>query len=419
MAFTGYFPDEIILEIFAYLSCSGLASTSRASHHFHAISQPLLYRAPVLINNLRTQDTLEIFLNSLLTPGREWLAYHVQSLTLQLYYPQASLRITPEIATVASRFMINWRRLTAQYTYLVILLNLLPRLRTIDFSPLHSNRSFGQFLRETRLAPLITFHPEALPIAFQSLREFRCIQRDNSNGLTAVALISFMNLPSIRTMEIHLDTADNSYLPTCTGNPPSTVTDLRLSYEGAIFWALQTILKMPRALERFSCTVTSDEGYFPKNSLEPLRNSLRSLRLDFTKVTETYSSEYDDDDDDDDGDDPAALVINPLRDWPVLRTVMSSLMPLLGVGLWPYLPRLVDALPVGIRELEILSDYYWSPAETVREVLEMLGEKVVMVPALEKLAVLTAERMKPEEIERLRVACEAAGVTLVEDTSSW
>lgn len=416
MAFTGHFPDEIILEIFAYLSCSSLASTSRASHRFHAISQPLLYRAPVLITNPRTQDTLEIFLNSLLTPGREWLAYHVQSLTLQLYRPRAGVGVTPEIATVASRLMINWQPLTAQYTYLVILLNLLPRLRTIDFSPPHSNRGFDQFLRETRLAPPITFHPEGLPIALQSLREFRCIQRDNSHGLTAVALIAFMNLPSIRIIEIHLDTADNSYLSTCTGNPSSNVTDLRLSYEGAIFWSFQTILKIPRALERFSCTVTSDEGYFLptlKNSLEPLRNSLQSLRLDFTEVTETYNSE------DEDEDDLVAHVIKPLRDWPVLRTVMTSLMPLLGMGLWPDSPRLVDVLPVGIRELEILSDHYWSPVETVREVLEMLGEKMVMVPALEKLAVLTAERLKPEARERLRVACDAAGVTLVEDTSSW
>lgn len=222
-----------------------------------------------------------------------------------------------------------------------------------------------------------------------------------------------MSLPSIRIIEVHIDTADDTYLSTSKSNATSAVTDLRISYEGAIFWSFHTILKIPRALERFSCTVASDEGfYLPTlgNSLEPLRNSLQSLRLDFTQVDETYISE--------DDDDPVTCAISSLRNWPVLRTVVTSLMPLLGMGPWPNSPRLVDVLPVGIRELEILGDCYWSPAEVVREVLEMLGKKAMMVPALEKLAVLTARRMKLETMERLRVACEAAGVTLVEDTSS-
>lgn len=225
-----------------------------------------------------------------------------------------------------------------------------------------------------------------------------------------------MNLPSIRIIDVHLDTADDSYLGTSKSNATSSVTDLRISYEGAIFWSFHTIFKIPQALERFSCTVDSGYGfYLPTfgNSLKLLRGSLQSLRLDFTQVAETNSSEVDND------DNAVASTLFSLRDWPVLRTVMTSLLPLLGIGLRPDSSRLVDVLPVGIRELEILSDDYWSFAEVVHEVLEMLGQKAVMVPRLEKLAVLTAREMKPETMERLKLACEAAGVMLVQDTSSW
>lgn len=193
---------------------------------------------------------------------------------------------------------------------------------------------------------------------------------------------------------------------------------------------------MPRALERFSCRVEAENGNFhlPRvgYALESHRESLQYLRLDFTQVAETDSGEFNDDlalgfieivetDNSETNDDSTTYTIGSLRGWPVLRTLVTSLLPIVGEGLRPNCLQLADMLPAGIVNLEILRDDYWPSREVVRQIVEMLGGKEAMVPGLKRLAVPTniSSTKEPGLQQRLRAACEAAAVTLVEDTSSW
>lgn len=89
-------------------------------------------------------------------------------------------------------------------------------------------------------------------------------------------------------------------------------------------------------------------------------------------------------------------------------------MALLGKGRQAQTPQLAYILPTGIQELEILYDRYWTIAEAVDEVLGLLMHKEEMVKDLKRIAVCIDRRMRPELEEKLKAACTAASVELVE-----
>lgn len=143
-------------------------------------------------------------------------------------------------------------------------------------------------------------------------------------------------------------------------------------------------------------------------ALVPLQPSLQYLHLDFGNI------------DLDTGDEPVLVYDEgSLREWPVLRTLSCSLMPLLGKGQLHGSPRLVSVLPPSLRELEILEDSYWHAPEKAEQVVEMLAEKQWAVPYLEKIAVVMESGNTQSVRDKMVVACEAAGVRFVEDSFCW
>lgn len=94
-------------------------------------------------------------------------------------------------------------------------------------------------------------------------------------------------------------------------------------------------------------------------------------------------------------------------------------MALLGKGRQAQTPQLAYILPAGIRELEILYDRYWTIAEVVDEVLVLLRHKEEMVKDLKRIVVCIDKWVRPELEERLKAACTAASVELVETEETY
>lgn len=66
-----------------------------------------------------------------------------------------------------------------------------------------------------------------------------------------------------------------------------------------------------------------------------------------------------------------------------------------------------------------MEDCYWTYANAVDLVGELLGLKEVVVPVLERLAVVNKGDGGLEAKQMLSEACISAGVMLVEDSFCW
>lgn len=428
MAVLNDLPNETLVELLSLLSGADLVSTILVSHRFRNISQPLLYRAPFLAETPTIPRTLPtnagcslgIFLRTLLTPGREALGSCVRSLHVELNdhapdfeYPDDTKAL---MTTIASRLMIT-SPFTTRTVQLMILLDLLPHLHALHINP--PNKQFIQCAKR-------------LPRGLRSLREIHFNTIDDISFVKWKPILRTMFLPSIQRMCMLGGHARNTPL----GDPAviyemgaaagtSTVTHLRFSHAWTRLIAgddsgiglLYFILQVPIALTHFSFTVA--KIYFDvhrsqfMNMFAAVRPSLQYLHIDFRNVIQprnhvrrNYVREemrlpYDK---------------GSLRDWPVLRTLSSSLLPLLGNA--RVLPRLMDRLPPSLRELEILADPEWVGFEAVEHVLEVLSEKEWAVPRLEKLAVMSSG-MGQSDVDQLTAACAEAGVAFVEDSFCW
>lgn len=428
MAVLTSLPYETLVEILSLLPCPDLASTARVSTRFHLLSQPLLYTVPYLkmspeIPKTRaTGSSLVIFLRTLLTPGREGLASHVRSLrfewdgiTLDPIVEYWSGTTTPLIKpdeeswsypiTPTKSHLTGGDPLQPQGRQLMLLLDLLPRLEVLHFSPPSYRPSFSRFLESAAVE-------ETLPCGLKSVREIFCPATDDCNGVRCRTLLVFLQLPQIRRIDV--TTINRFRSPECqmeNAASSSTVTHLRFSCAGLPDWLLSTVLLVPLALTHFSYTIIPSSGFQLSEflaSLVPLRPSLQYLHLDFSAMGSRTS-----------GDLRLVSDEGSLREWPVLRTLSCSLIPLLGGGRRDGSLRLVNMLPLGIVELEILPDGFWSVEEQVEQVVEMLAEKRWVVPCLERLAVLVEEGMTQGVLDSLVVACQAAGVSFVQDSFRW
>lgn len=406
MAVINDLPNELLADIVSGLASSDLLNLSRVSHKFLAVSEPFLYKEPHLVTNTRVPDSVKAFIQALIAPGRQPLAGKVNSLTVACENTVCTDDITPDLRSLASRCRMDKFSITSQDTLVTILLHLLPRLHTFNVCNLETGVAFHRMLSLSRLVM-----PTGLPLALQSLREFRCERRNNMGGLAVKTLLMLLDLPSIRT--IVSDIIDQTIvLPTST-EPTSRVKSLSLAFDDMKVWSLCAIIRRLHATERFSYTIT--DSYITSHSarlgkaLLPLKSTLRYLRLDCATLTEVYYTNTDDD----------TFKIGSLREWPVLRTVISSLLPLLGTGLVQPPPRLVDVLPESLCEIEILGDQYWSCVDAIGEVRKMLSEKTGLVPMLEKVAVSAVGSRKSMIEERLKGACEEVGVMFVDDSSGW
>lgn len=409
-------PYETLVETLSLLSCADLLSATRVSCRLHHISQPLLYKAPCLTKTPSSgaaRPSLEIFLRTLLTPGRESLASHVRSLSLQWdgivaepasQYPTDSIAV---ITAMASKLNIR-NPLKSQGAQLMLLLDLLPRLHVLRLSPPNSRSSFTRLLEASMAAGM-------LPRGLQSLREIHCPRADTGNEISPVRLLKFFKLPCIRSIDVPSVDRYNLSVPTMeAAAATSPVTHLRLSHATSSLWVLGYVLGVPIALTHFSYSAVSD-GCFNlpcfMATLAPLRPSLQYLHLDFGDVGFTSSDEeeefqlpYDE---------------GSLREWPVLRTLSCSLMPLLGKEEREGSPRLANVLPPSLRELEVLQDCHWEIWQGANQVVEMLAQKESAVPHLEKLAMVMGWGGSQRVVYELTAACEVAGVSFVKESFCW
>lgn len=400
-------PYEIMVEFLSLLSCADLSSTIRVSRRFHDVSQPLLYTGPCLTKKQHTtprvSGTIGIFLQTLLTPGREALGSYVRSLRLELddtepvfeYPDDTVVRIT----AIARKLGIN-NPLSTQGPQLMIILDLLPRLHTLHISP-----PTARF-----------FEPAtALPRGLQSLIEIHYIGTATTDFVKPKRILAPLQLPSIR--RIHVPSISQYNLPAdaltaATGT--SRITHLCFSRAVVSPSVLRFVLRVPIALTHFSYTAASRCSFsLPRfmRALAPLRASLVHLHLDFCGTSLARS----------DGGDVFRLPYadGSLREWAVLQTLRCSLVPLLGRMRFVASPRLVDVLPPGLKQLQVLPDWKWGVQDVVQEVGEVLARKKELVPCLEKVAVVMECGGTRRAVDTVMAACDAAGVGFVEESFCW
>lgn len=415
MAVLNDLPYETLVELLSLLPGSDLVSTSRVSRHFHNLSQPLLYRAPFLAKTRTTVSTnascsLGIFLRTLLTRGREPLGFCVRSLHVELndtapafeYPDDTKARMT----TIASKLIIP-SPFATRSAQLMILLELLPQLHTLHISP--PNTRFIECAYR-------------LPSGLRSLREIHYVPTEEIDFVKWKRILRTMQLPFIQRMFIPSGIAEYRPVPevyAATGR--STVTHMRFSRVSTstavepvyTTWMLYRILRVPIALTHFSYTAVEfycdeDRPQFMKMLLA-VQSSLQYLHMDFRNVIEVRNEVPE--------EELLPYDQGSLRDWPVLRTLSCSLLPLLGdTGVTP---RLMDRLPPSLRELEVLPDPVWVAFEPAEHVLEVLAQKTWAVPRLEKLAVVVSSGRSQSAINETAAACEEAGVAFVEESFCW
>lgn len=400
-------PYEIAAKILSYLPASDLLSTSSLSRHMHAISQPLLYRAPYLpYTEEMVPAPLHLFLRTLLSSGGETLATYIRSFRLDyggdIEEPDTEddeLEPTPDslgdlallVAAVTPLGLHQY--LESEVGRLLLLLHLVPRLNSLHLRPLHrGNPSVFKFIDGHN----DTLSTDALPPGLRQLREFYCLAGYGC-GLSPADLLTVLSLPCIR--KIHIQVLNASCISVDTARlaaATSTVTNLLFVEADNSQRSLECILKIPIALTHFAyCAKSSHPSFDMAVALQPLRASLTHLHLECEDVL---------------------LHIGSLRDWPALRTVRSSLTSLIGKGPQDKSLSLADVLPVGLLKLEILRDPYWPVLGEVGKTVELLGRKETAVPALVTLAVMISPAGMTRDRRyqaNLRHACENNGVLLV------
>lgn len=299
----------------------------------------------------------------------------------------------------------------------LLLLHLLPDLHVLHIALPNDRGVFDDLMAGlTALQPVAT-----LPIGLQSLRYFYCCtSMDNIRGIVPELLMTIMNLPSIETILVQLIDADyqKSTADALVGS--SCVENLCFKWAPVAPSLLNAMLKIPVALKsfRYSTMMTTRSDFRCMGitlqpltdlrelgvALEPHRTSLECLHVEIATL--------------DGGDGGTRIPMESLRDWPALVKVRCALTTLLGKGPQTRPPvMLVDMLPAGLQELEILLDRIWSERDVVREVVVMLGQKRDRLPELRTLVVLRGTEKSPELLVRLLHACIAAGVDLIEDES--
>lgn len=284
----------------------------------------------------------------------------------------------------------------------MVLLDLLPQLQVLRLSSVNFRPSFSSLLK-------IAAYFERLPCALNSLREVHFPTTESCHGIPCVTLAVFLQLPQIRIIDlsnINLIRISSPVMKNAASSSP--VTHLRFSHADIPYWLLAQVLMAPIALTHFSyTTVPNPHLTMPgiMTTLAPLRPSLQYLHLNFANISFRPSKVN-----------QLPYEGAPLREWPVLRTLSCAMVTLLGRGPPGGSQSLVDVLPPCIQELEILPDPFYSIAKKADKLVEMLAVKQWAVPRLERLAVVIEPCQSKYNLGTLVTACEAAGVSFVQDS---
>lgn len=407
---------EIMIEILSYLPCSDLAQTARVCLKLYTVSQSLLYTAPCVtsITGVRTPPSLQVlqrttppplqlFLRTLLSPGGEHLAAQARSLRLTWdNIPMDPPTNVPAdvaglFASAASRFGLNLP-LASQGAQVVLLLHHLPRLRVLDLGlPIDRDAVSFFISRYHDVTPT-----PARPLALDQLREFRCSRSLMNGPINSTLLLVLLGMPNMRSVDVHI--IDFPHHPLEAVTRSSRVTKLRFTRAVISPETLRCILATTVALTHFTyhlkCYLRDLDITHIGPALAPLRGTLQLLHFTIDKGLYVR-----------DGRPTVTGSLGSLRDWTCLRTLRCQLVGLIGCS---GQSGLVDILPAGLRELEIVEDGYWAKEEVREQVLPVLRFKTTVVPVLERLGMaLSAGEEGSSGMDRLRRACEEAAVLLV------
>lgn len=402
--------DEIFLEIFSHLFCADLANACLISRRLGAIGQICLYRAPIITNYRDTQDSLKLFLCTVIP--NPVLAGYVRNIALNphdspIISERHELNELSELDSITAGLFLSTAGalgLGIEQSKVVLLLHLLPNLQALTLS-----RDWEYSGVETFIADLV-FHRDnsTLPVGLRSLRHvyFEFTFDWNRGGLTPKLLMGLLSLPSIRT--INMEIKDDFDL----AGVSSPIAALTLRSGFITHESLTHILRVPRALTHFTledCYLTQADFHGPDfgRALRIVRATLQHLRLslcDYMRMGPKFTGNGE------------PNTIGSLHDWPALRTVRCPLAVLLGQGPEVATSRLVDVLPAGIVELAVEGDCHWRGKEAADQIEAMLEQKDI--GGLERLEVIIIGRKISREVDRLAVACAVAGAVLRLD-SSW
>lgn len=396
-------PLEISGEILSYLPCADLLKISRLSHYMHAVSQPLLYKTPHLTSaDGKTKSSLQIFLEALLSPGGEKLATYVRSLHVQWDSQYKSETDISLLTEAASRLGLHLP-LTWEDGQLVLLLHLLPRVLDLELSPPGEgdDRVLDLIASQT---PEIRGTP--IPLGLRHLRRFRCTPNHAYNGVNPRTLLTLLQMPTMRDLDVRIIDTDALTLPdfdaaACT----SAITHLRLWGTDLSAESLTRILAVPAALTHLTYFAQGTAFHVADfgAALLSLKNTLQALHLDFYGIARPWNI-------------PSDGAIGSLRGWPALHIVRGSMMGFLGRGQTPVVPVLADVLPEGITEFEILRDRYWLVAEVKDLMMQLVRQKAACVPALQVMAADLGGRGALRSVVALADACAEEGVVLVDSS---
>lgn len=392
-------PPEILRQIFSYVENTDLPSLCMANPRWYALTQEVLYKAPCLFPVSLTQ-----FLRTILTPGCDILASHVQTLTVnwQSYYAEPIGPVElPLFRSAAQKLGLNYP-LTLTDDHVALLLHLLPRVDKLHLWPADTASTNNDFLGATN-------GTLRLPLALRSVTHLSCTWVSNQRGVTSDMLLTILTLPNIQIIEVQiLDEIDDAY-PAAT-DATSSVSTLHISYSEISIPSLGRILLVPRALTHlsFASTITTtsiDLGEL-HSALEPVRNTLQVLEL----IPE-HGNEWTP------GPASTRAASQSFSAWPMLSVLRCPLRLLLGDCHGMGSRHLWDVLPVGLRDLEVWMNRDWSGGEVVGEFVALMRWKEEVVPRLRRGAVGLDLWTAQSLWQRLRSACEIADVELVSEGS--
>lgn len=394
-------PNELLCDVFSDLGQQDLANLCLVSRGVRSVTEPFLYRKVSLSTFRKPVPAFGRFQHAI--RARPVLMNYLRSLTLRWdYIPAPSWYSPHELPTPAP--------IDAWLFGLVMSL-------FVRSEPAFHGRNVIPFVQNfprlevLHLWPSGDLHmidlprwPNPVP-RLECLREVRC-HWDTSKGTMYYETFMFLlMLPSMRILEARLAQSSLNSIPArCFGK--STVSELHLCYGYMTPLMVRDLLHAPRALTHFSYHTLRTTGWemaaVGLGLEEHVRPTLQSLALTIGRPGKLYPWGM---------HHGSGFTIGPLREWPVLRSVRTSLTVLLGRGPVQTTLHLVDVLPVGIRELEVEMDPYWTVQEIANEVVEMLHLKQSGDFAL--LAVVTVPGEVYEAAEWLGAACDDVGVQLV------
>lgn len=377
------------------------------SHRFHKLVEQELYKCStlscsyrppspiqsflrtILLRPIRANDTSGLFVDRVDTPDSSFVVpepnQQNHTTTEEDLSPehQSELGDAPD-TLIFEAVARGVRQLYPMQFQVEPSLDLLSNLRSLSVStptapygythetdnPFQIPAVFNQVLDEYELRSTETY-PGGIKFSW------RVVYLPYGSPLAPWVLLALLKLPNIREISMHgpskiyhiRHSADLSVGYSGT----SSVTELDFGWGTIDTLSLVRILDMPRTLTKFTYLESLGKPDDFKAAvfgvaLRKFRATLQelSLRLRWT------SNSYSDSEEEDDGETDS---IGSLRDWPVLCNVRCSAAILLGRGPRVATSRLTDILPVVIEDLTIESDDYFTYAEVVDQILEVVEDE--------------------------------------------